>query len=258
MDAPGHPGQRAVSYLQTLRHLPPGTEFTRPHSPDEQALLHDLLSLGDDADPLAWLVQERRQLTAQIALHHVLLKVKCHVSRGRRRAANEEVAAEGAFLGAIISLEEDAEPFILVEAASISPDTLRRALRQLQAARHLPPESVTVTPDLNEWQRLASELLDLAESADPLHWIAEERPAVAAREVLGHAIAQCRRPREFIAGEIIEQQFPTAVVEVPRSPARQDRGGGAARKGILHRIGQPSITTPLSCADSVSKNRSSS
>lgn len=65
---------RLLETLDTVRHLPAGTELAPVPNPALRELLPDLLALPDDTDPLTWIQHERGEL----ALGDVSWRLQVH------------------------------------------------------------------------------------------------------------------------------------------------------------------------------------
>jgi len=173
-------------HLRAMRHLPPGTVLPSPIDPDERQLLDELLGLPDDMAPLRWLIAERGQLAALIALRQTLWRLARRaegVARARaegRSISGDEVRAL-APLASLRNLSHDPLP----DAA-----TVRGTLQRLRAASD--PHRLSAPPQQDEELGLLTAILQLPEGSDPLGWLAAERgdrvARVALRDVLGEAL----------------------------------------------------------------------
>ncbi len=186
-------------HLRAMRHLPPGTVLTSLSETDERQLLDELLGLPDDVAPLRWLIAERGQLAALIALRQILLRLA-------RRAEGAALAlAEGR------SVPED-EWRALAPLAPLRylgrdplPDAtmVRETLQLLRTASD--PHRLPASPQQDEELSLLTAILQLPEGSDPLHWLASERGAFVARMALR---------------DVLYAALPPAFAPLGGSPAR--------------------------------------
>jgi len=179
-------------HLRTMRHLPPGTVLSGLSDPDERQLLDELLGLPDDVAPLRWLMTERGRLAAPIALRQMLRSLGRTAEGVARalaegRSVPEDERRELAPLAPLRHLGRDSLP---------DAETVRETLQVLRAASD--PHQLPPPAQHDERLSLLTELLQLPEGSDPLHWLAAERGAlvarVALRDVLHEALPPALRP----------------------------------------------------------------
>ena len=184
---------RLHEQLRAMRHLPPGTPLSWPINSDERQLCDDLLHLPDDQDPISWLRDARGLLTARIALHQLLRNVQQLVSSLRTVRASGRPVPESyeALLGGLLRAPDPDAPFAsLPDDELASAESLREALRALQAQLGTPGSTFQRRKPGQETEELIAELLSLPQETDPLEWLRRIHGTAAATITLAHLLSQ--------------------------------------------------------------------
>jgi len=184
-----HEGQRRLeAELRARHHLPPGAQLPYPAAAEERQLLADLVHLPDETDPFRWLLSERGEQVALIALRRSLRLVHA-TATGRHRASQQGWPGAIGFHAALFPGAGD--PAV----ASLPAVQQLRVLRDGTSAR---PTSPAGELGADPW-RLLQDLLVLPEEADPLGWLRQQR---------AEAIAM------LAVEELLEQNRPSSTLQV--------------------------------------------
>lgn len=192
--------RRLVEQVTTLRHLPPGTWLPEPAHQRDREVLASLLRLPDEADPLTWLKQTRHEFTAHVLLWTALNHLRILV-RGFRRAeqAGQELSANELelWLGMFSENTDFFEP-LDAQPATVPEEQLRDLFRRLQERWQESPRDSIKRSRSTRFLVLLAALFRLPQSSDPLEWIQDHRPDLAASETLSYLLNQVRPPRSLV------------------------------------------------------------
>lgn len=175
-----------------MRHLPPGTTLPNLSDPDKGQLFTGLLGLPDDTAPLRWIMAERGEMAALIALRQTLWRLArraegAALALAEGRSVPEDELRALAPLAPLRNLGRDPLP----DAAMV-----RETLQLLRTASD--PHQLPAPAPQDEELRLLTAILQLPEGADPLHWLAAERSdhvaRTALRDVLHEALPSALAP----------------------------------------------------------------
>jgi hypothetical protein len=170
-----------------LRHLPPGTTFTRPTNQGEQRLLEELLLLPEDQEPLSWLIDQRLPEVATIALRCLLLSVR-RAARSLQRtldAGRTPLPELDNWVGPLLE-SHGADHAFSSDTALVVPDQPAELTALLHQLQHVYARSQTSGREpfpAGDEPRMSIELLRLPPTLDPVQWLATERTEWAAEYV---------------------------------------------------------------------------
>jgi hypothetical protein len=199
--------RRRDARLTALRQLPPGAAVSEPGDPEAALLLHGLMALSDEADPSAWLMAEHPALTVRAALRAELGYLSdMVVGLGRAQAAGVGSGVAGADAAGRLAAAGQVAGLLNNLA---SREGLAASIAALRGDKEL-------ERDVLSWARgqhqLLADLLGGPASADPLAWIAEHRPGLAADLVLTELVGQVTDDLGMDVGRIRQVLYPMREV----------------------------------------------
>ncbi len=197
---------RLREQLRTLRRLPTDTRLYLPVRREERQLLHHLVRLPDDTDPLQSLQGDLGGVTARTALHSMLeeLRSRSHVQRRARRLGEIPEESEQLLLGHLWRLPKDAAPFSRLRKDVVASETeLWEVLRQVRALRGLPPVASFPLQVSKGSDRVLVDLLQLPEHINPVEWLQDTHRELIAWYVLRNLLCATAPPRGLAAGDAI-------------------------------------------------------
>jgi len=216
-------GQEAFEHqlqcnLQALRHLPPGTLLPQPPDTEERQLLADLVRLPEEADPLAWLRQERGVLSARLTLCAILDLLRIMTRPPFTVQYPALPADEQAVLRDLTRLLDESDNGRVV-------GVLRAIVDRLHTLPELPAYLASARPIAADLaQRLLVDLITLPAAADPLAWLQVERTHITARIAFAKVLMQglpeppltIARPRVYAYPTYVRRtdRFQAMVYEV--------------------------------------------
>lgn len=194
--------------LYVVQHLPIGTSLPLPASAGARDLLHELLGLPDDIDPVAWLARERAAAVARQALRLELLRFQSaltewHATRqsGRLRGQRSRPYRN------LLDVPADLELFAALKTDEAPSEPIITALvRQIRAYRGPVPGP----------RGLLSELLPLSPEPEPIAWVATNRAYTAALITIGALLDQIRPQPSLDIGQVLGRRRVRRVVHTPR------------------------------------------
>ena len=190
--------------LTAVRNVRPGARFARLQDGLAQELLQELLGLPERVNAQQWLAAERGAAVALLTLQKILIlagmmygcyhRLPPPFSRESAREGLREDAqeADGGLFGALLRAKAGwAAPTQAIHS-SADPSARRRleeALRELRRQSGLPTEAAPARSQVDPApDTLLADLLRLPDSADPVQWLQDHRPALCAQYILQHVL----------------------------------------------------------------------
>jgi hypothetical protein len=213
-----HLPQRSQDKLRVLRHLPIGTQLTRPATQTDNQLVDELLQLDETIPASNWLVEQRPRPTALIALRWLLVSVQTALrsAHAARLAGRDPVPEIGHWIGPLLVSETASR---LITAPIPAVDELAEVLRILHAFQEAyshGPSSPPSPPSPAEplvCRRIASELLSMRTDQDPVAWLLRKYPTWAGEYVLKWLMRSCNPPKALEVRSVAQlDSEPTEVV----------------------------------------------